>query len=375
MGTREDQVSQSQSHSTDDRSSDEIKENIESTRSRMDETLDVLSEKFDPKGFLKGFTELFKGSGSSGGQTSRGLARAMARPIKDNPLAAISLGASAVWLIASSISDDDDDEEEECRYELGRNRLRSTTSEPRVVHYDSQGNPMHFVDDSDDGIAEKTKQAGAAAKEKISDAGDALSAKATELKNTITDSATSAKEAVMETFQSARGKSSLAAQRAKRKGTRLYDDASQRLGTFADNTMTKYQNGLRENPMGLVLGALGIGVLAGVLSPVTRREEELYGEYSDQITDKLKESGEEFIEKGKRVGARVANVALDEAEKASVETDGLASVAEELKSTVSDVVSKVKEEGQDAAEEEGLTRKNAENKAKPSEERRGQSGG
>jgi ElaB/YqjD/DUF883 family membrane-anchored ribosome-binding protein len=57
----------------------------------------------------------------------------------------------------------------------------------------------------------------------------------------------------------------------------------------------------QENPLGLAVGAVAVGFLAGMLIPSTRVEDEKLGEMSDSVIEKAKETGQEALEHGKQV--------------------------------------------------------------------------
>jgi gas vesicle protein len=57
----------------------------------------------------------------------------------------------------------------------------------------------------------------------------------------------------------------------------------------------------QENPLGLAIGAVAVGFVAGMLIPSTRVEDEKLGEMSDSVIDKVKETGQEALEHGKQV--------------------------------------------------------------------------
>jgi hypothetical protein len=82
----------------------------------------------------------------------------------------------------------------------------------------------------------------------------------------------------------------------------------------------------QENPLGLAVGALAVGFLAGMLAPSTRVEDEKLGQVSDDVVDRIKETGQEALERGKQV-------AQDAAETAKESTREQAS---ELQSTAQD---------------------------------------
>ena len=67
----------------------------------------------------------------------------------------------------------------------------------------------------------------------------------------------------------------------------------------------------QENPVGLALGAVAIGFVAGLLIPSTRIEDEKLGEVSDQVVEKAKETGQEALEHGKQVAQETAQSAQE----------------------------------------------------------------
>jgi gas vesicle protein len=79
----------------------------------------------------------------------------------------------------------------------------------------------------------------------------------------------------------------------------------------------------QENPLGLAVGAVAVGFLAGMLVPSTRVEDEKLGPMSDDVVERAKETGQEALERGKQVAQDAAQTAKDSSREH----------AEELKST------------------------------------------
>jgi gas vesicle protein len=67
----------------------------------------------------------------------------------------------------------------------------------------------------------------------------------------------------------------------------------------------------QENPIGLALGAVAVGFVAGLLIPSTRVEDEKLGEASDQVVEKAKQTGQEALEHGKQVAQETAQSAQE----------------------------------------------------------------
>jgi hypothetical protein len=69
----------------------------------------------------------------------------------------------------------------------------------------------------------------------------------------------------------------------------------------------------QQNPLGLAIGAVAVGFLAGLVIPSTQVEHEKLGEASDQVKSKALETGQEALDRGKQVAGDVAQSASDTA--------------------------------------------------------------
>ena len=70
----------------------------------------------------------------------------------------------------------------------------------------------------------------------------------------------------------------------------------------------------QENPLGLAIGAVAVGFLAGMLVPSTRVEDERIGELADDVKERAKQTGQEALERGKQVAQDAAQTAKDSAQ-------------------------------------------------------------
>jgi hypothetical protein len=71
----------------------------------------------------------------------------------------------------------------------------------------------------------------------------------------------------------------------------------------------------QENPLGLAVGAVALGFLAGLAVPSTQMENQRLGPVADQVKDKVKETGQEALERGKQVAQEAASSAADTAKE------------------------------------------------------------
>jgi len=67
----------------------------------------------------------------------------------------------------------------------------------------------------------------------------------------------------------------------------------------------------QDNPLGLAVGAVAVGFLAGMLIPSTRVEDEKLGAMSDDVIERAKETGQEALERGKQVAQDAAETAKE----------------------------------------------------------------
>jgi gas vesicle protein len=75
----------------------------------------------------------------------------------------------------------------------------------------------------------------------------------------------------------------------------------------------------QENPLGLAVGALAVGFLAGMLIPSTRVENQKIGPMADQVKDQMRETGQEALDRGKAVASETASSATDAAKQTAQE--------------------------------------------------------
>jgi len=128
---------------------------------------------------------------------------------------------------------------------------------------------------------------------------EAVSDKVESVKSAVSDTATRAKEAVVGTASRA-GDATPSRGQVKQAGRRAAGMA-------------------KENPLGLAIGAAAIGFLAGLAVPSTRIEDEKLGPVADQVKDKVKETGQEALDRGKQVAQEVASSAVETAKERTQE--------------------------------------------------------
>ncbi|HEX2097341.1 MAG TPA: DUF3618 domain-containing protein [Solirubrobacterales bacterium] len=96
----------------------------------------------------------------------------------------------------------------------------------------------------------------------------------------------------------------------------------------------------QENPIGLALGGLAAGFLAGMMLPSTRVEDEKMGPLADQVKEKAVETGQEAVERGKDVAGQVAEQTIETAKETAKEASS--EQADEMKSSGQDRAQEVR---------------------------------
>jgi ElaB/YqjD/DUF883 family membrane-anchored ribosome-binding protein len=154
-----------------------------------------------------------------------------------------------------------------------------------------------------------------------------------------TDVKARAKDSIQDKKESVMGVASSAKDRLVGAGSSAKDSVAGVGQTVGDKTPDSQQvkqqakrakSVAQENPLGLAVGSLAVGFLAGMLIPSTRVEDEKMGQLSDDVIDRAKETGQEALERGKQVAQEAAQSAQE-----TVKDSG-AQQAQELKGSAQD---------------------------------------
>jgi Protein of unknown function (DUF3618) len=101
----------------------------------------------------------------------------------------------------------------------------------------------------------------------------------------------------------------------------------------------------QENPLGLAIGGLAAGFLAGLMLPSTKIEDERVGPIADQVKETAAETGQEALDRGREVAGQVAEQAVEGAKEAvHTAKEAGQEQAEELKDSARENAQEVKEQ-------------------------------
>lgn len=99
----------------------------------------------------------------------------------------------------------------------------------------------------------------------------------------------------------------------------------------------------QENPIGLVVGSVAVGFLAGMLLPSSTMEKEKVGPVADQVKDLVIETGQEALDRGRQVVESIPQAAEDAKQSMSEQ------VAETAQEQARGLASSTKERAQDVS--------------------------
>jgi gas vesicle protein len=71
----------------------------------------------------------------------------------------------------------------------------------------------------------------------------------------------------------------------------------------------------QENPLGLAIGSIAVGFLAGLLVPTTRVEDEKIGPMADTLKEQVRETAQTAVEHGKEAAQEAAQAATQAAKE------------------------------------------------------------
>ncbi len=94
----------------------------------------------------------------------------------------------------------------------------------------------------------------------------------------------------------------------------------------------------QENPLGLAIGSVAVGFLAGMVVPSTQVEDEKVGPIADQVKERARETGQEVLERGKEVAQEAAQSAKETARESGQEH------AQEVASSAKDAARQTRED-------------------------------
>ena len=344
-----------------DKSTDsgEIRQDIDRTRGEMDRTIDELGERLQPQNLFDDLMcsvrdSLFgpRPAGSSGqretskqiSETAGQMACSLGRAIRENPVPAALMGAGLAWLLVEDkaersyrrfrhdrLQDDYTGDRWSDPGTRGGSFVDARTEEPYAEDYGAG-----YEDFDGDGEPET---APSSLKDKAAGMAHALGSTAGKSAHAVQSAASMTGRAVTSAGHSLRSAghrtsdlSRSAGRSMKHAGISMRDDCrsaadsvqhygqvmSDRLGRGYEAGCERFERALNDKPMAVGVAALAAGLLAGFALPRTRAEDRMVGRSSDRLRDDARRTARDVTEQGKEIAARMADVAVSDADSQGV---------------------------------------------------------
>jgi hypothetical protein len=375
--------------------SQQARANIDLTRQAMDRTIDAIEGKLTPGQLLLEGLSLLRSGGASGANKIMDLAR-------EHPLPACVIGVGVGMMIREASKKEVDVQGAGMAAPMGYGYGPPTGyapgygygppptggyaasgygyAPPRADYGDGDGPAHSRVRETVGSAASGVTHAASAAKEKVSevtqnaretvnrsvhDARDTVAEAAHTAKETVSGAAHTAKETVSGAAQSARetvtGAAETVRERAAAVAGAARETARETFGSVQEQASRLRQSAhvqvrdakigfwqkLDQDPLVVGAAAVAVGLVAGLLLPSTRREDEMLGETRDELMNRAKEQGRDVVEKGKYVAQAAVQTLKTEAEQQGFTPEAL---KEKARTIGRDVVEQVKSD----AKREGL---------------------
>lgn len=355
--------------------SDDIRRDIDRTRTEMDRTIDELGERLQPRNLFDEVIasvrgSLFSTSGAScrtssaaGTQqwseqvsdTASRMGRSLIEAVRENPMPAALMGAGLAWLLF-----EDKAEQAYRRRRLSSNAdmideldsysgsyVDARTGKPYEESYGAGYDDLNADGEPDvtpESLKDKASHAASSVKRAVQGTANALGGAAETVGHAAGKTARSVKGAARRTGRTATsarqtlgdyghdmGQSMRRARESARGYRHSTADSMQRFGHLAaDKTRAGYamsrdrfENALDDKPMAVGVAALAVGLLAGFALPRTRAEDRTIGRTADDFKDEARRRGREAVEQGREVASHLADEALGDAEKQGLSPDTL----------------------------------------------------
>jgi len=322
-----------ESHSNEPES---IRSDINVTRQRMDDTMDALGNRLQPKHLLDEALGYLRGKSEDGESRLTRMKEKLTHScdtamhsvvdtVKQNPMPALMIGAGVAWMIYSNRRPDSEDYRVE-DYSAADASLRYDPD----THYDQ---PLEYP--TAPGTEAKWNDQGGS---KLGQVKEKLTNKASAATDQVKEKLSHASEAAREKMYALRGRASEVTNRVKDSTRQVYARSRDRVVTTADH-----------HPLEVGLVALAAGLMMGLAMRTPNAVNRRIGPAADRLRERTRQAGAEVLEKGKRVAQAAVSAVKEEAD-----AQGL--TPERLRQQAGAVAERAREAGKETAQREGLAR-------------------
>lgn len=354
------------------RSSEDIRAEIERTRADMDETVQQIGYKLSPGQIVDQVWDRMRTGDAAG---------SMMEVVKQHPMPSLLMGLGLGWLVYEKTGMS---EGEKLRRKYGDDIGPGTyaPAEGRVGPY--RGEELGYGTD-DGGVGERLHGALDSARETASGAADKVGDAAASVKSGVSSAASSVRDGL----RSVAEKTGERAHHLRERADEVRGRAGERASELSSRARQGVTHAYDEQPLALGAVAFGLGLASGLVAPSTRFEDEALGERADRFKGEVRRTGSELYESARRVADEATHAAKDSftrqgvvdelktraravAEEAklaarnAIERDG---VAETLKNRVRAIATDTRDAARDAAERERIDPAGLQERARESADR------
>lgn len=308
----------SNSNATDENESSEaIKADIERTRNQMSNKIDSIQERLSPETLKTQAQDAIRGAINDGADSlveymrghSNELGASLVQTVKNNPLPSVLIGVGVGWLLLNNLSGNSQGNSRDQRWQAGRGRSYNpqgtanfySESEYAGSEYtpyssaESWQGQSTYSDERSKGIGQQVRdkvgQVTSAVREKVSEISEQVSDKTGEL----TDQIRSSTQNLRDDVQDKTGSWSAQAQ------------------GYREQTGAQMHTVMEENALTVGAAALIAGAVLGFILPATRRENEMMGEWRDQVVEKAQNVASDVAQQTKEMVQEVKSEAQNAA--------------------------------------------------------------
>jgi ElaB/YqjD/DUF883 family membrane-anchored ribosome-binding protein len=334
-----------------EKSNEAIEADIHATRQRMDDTLDRLIDRLQPRHLLNDLLNFWqsrrspKADGQHIAESIRENARkasesamhqvrevseSLLHQVRENPVPTLLVGAGIAWFIFDRSRSDQE---------------RPWSPPPEDLYADEEYEVGLDYDDPIGGTGASTAQHVSG---QMAEAREKAGEVAGQARQKLRRTGQHLRERARRGTQQLRARTSHATHEMQDRVRDSYGRAQERIREGYARTQAQLKQTADTHPLATGAACLGLGLLAGFLLPKTACENEWFGDISDTVRDRMKETGQDLVERGKHVAEAATDAVRSEAEH-----QGL--TPERLQESVKAVAREAKASAQHAAEEEGFT--------------------
>lgn len=344
-----------------------IRSEIDSTRQRMDNTIDALSRRFRGRHLLDEVLHLFRTQKENGNMTkfkdkvsdTTGSAlHTVVDTIKAHPIPAALVGAGVAWMIyeksRSGRDDSSYDYEDDGYYAYRGTRLYEDAD------YAGTLPPEYSAGERTEGGTYGAVAGAASTGSGDYDAGDAgsdvkgkLGEKAGQARDAISQRTSRAKERLQEGASRLRARGHDAAGAVGDRARQMSSATRERMQSAYQQSRRRVASTVDHHPLESGFACLALGLIAGLAIPASRRVREAVGPAARDLRHRAEEAAHDMMERGKHVAEAASDAARDEAKSQGLTPDALSqkasAVADKAKAAAKETAKKEKNDATDQA--------------------------